>query len=165
MLLGQNHPPDHTIEGSRICRVPVCSYHIKAKEAQMHDVERSEEGTRSMYNILKTVGLLLFITALGDDHYTWYLFGLGLFVMGLFGPVGKRVILSARWDRIVYLIAVLVVILVGVAQLAMAIWEVVGILTGSLATCEPLSTHPARSAVTMMSQNVASSVRSICHAC
>ncbi len=95
----------------------------------MRDVEKTEERTGSTYSILRTVGLLLFVTTLGNDHYIWYLFGLGLFVMGLFGPVGEHVIVSARFDRIIYVIAALVVFLVGAAELVMAVLEVVKILT------------------------------------
>jgi hypothetical protein len=93
-------------------------------------VKRSEDRSGSTYGILRTVGLLLFVAALGDDHYTGYLFGLGLFVMGLFGPVSERVILSARFDRIIYVVAALVVILVGVAELVVAILKVMEILIG-----------------------------------
>lgn len=81
--------------------------------------ERKEERRESTYEILKILGLIFFVTGLSNDRPTSYLFGLGLLIMGIFGPTE---------DRIIYIAAAVIVILVGLGKLTMAVLEVLEIL-------------------------------------
>ena len=81
--------------------------------------DRKEERMESTYEILKIVGLLVFVTALSNDRPMSYLFGLGLLIMGIFGPTE---------DRMIYTAAAVIVILVGLGKLTMAVLEALEIL-------------------------------------
>jgi hypothetical protein len=85
----------------------------------MSDVQKKEARMESTYEILKIIGLLVFISALNNGRTTSYLFGLGLFIMGLFGPTE---------DRIIYTVAAVITILVGLGKLIVAVLEALEIL-------------------------------------
>ena len=96
----------------------------------MHNKRQQVTETQTTHTVFFLLGLIFLISAVGGEGLASYGMGLGLLLMGVFGPHLNRDILGRKVDRGIYLAAAVVVILTGAVQLTSSVLEAIRILRG-----------------------------------